>query len=263
MRFIVALLAAASPLGHAADGNSSLVLDAGVQDQALKLLKDYRPRVRQLKLTEVHEIKSAGNLGKTVQENRQALYAKQDSGLWAITGTGGAADGSGAGVSQTLSLCGLVPLLNVVDSSSKVDMQVTAGKLPPFTIPHSLDVLRRNQVKALRTQNADLCSPAPGASFGYQMENEHQIKAGRRTAGSNVSQDVSCHVGASAAPAATLAPGLRGDYLPVSCEGTMPSGAKNSWKYAYLRDAGLYLLLEEGLRFQTTKVQYKAVEYTD
>jgi hypothetical protein len=58
-------------------------------------------------------------------------------------------------------------------------------------------------------------------------------------------------------------PSLRGDALFTSCERIGKSGAKAKLGYAFLRDAGIYLLLSEGTDVQTTKVHYDEVQETE
>ena len=243
-----------------AEGEDAITLDPGVQQRLADALKNYRPQGASLKLTELHQIDNVGNFGKVVEYQRDATWARQDSGLWAIVAVGGFTSGGANGMSQTLSLCGLLPLLTAVSSTTQVNIPL-ATRFGPFMMRHVVNVGRRGRVTDFRTEYGDICSPSPGAKFTYQFDNEVQIRTSSRTVTGKATLDVSCEVASDAAPATQLAPSFRGDYLRVSCENVAKSGQKTGYLYAFLREPGVYLTLSESGSNQSTKMQYKAVEY--
>ena len=271
LRFCVfaLILLSLAPLSYSAESDEVWLLQPIVQERATGLLKAYKKTGNSLKLFEIQEINNAGNFGKIIYYERQTSFSRQESGLWAIVGAGNFTSGAAAGFSQTLSLCGLITLLTTTNSTTKLETNtpIPFGKLfLPFGIRTSIGVGTRVRVADLRTDYEDICSPIPGTKFTYHIENEAQVKTtglfGRSTQVS-AKIDVLCQVSSSVVQAKEINPGMRGDYLLVSCEGTAHSGQKSKTDYAFLIEPGVYLILSTGGGAQTTKVQYKTVDYSD
>jgi len=244
----------------------SLVLNTPIQEKISFLLKEYKPDKALTKTTERREIYSRGNLGKPVYEQRRAIYKRQGSGLWAVVST--AALGSSSGSAQSLSLCGLVTLLSATVSKTSFDQMISIPSEKIFfyfSIRHSIDWGRRLRVMSFEASANNICAPAPGAEFSYRVGTELEVKTSGLLGVTRVAKgldDFSCKVSAESRPANEIFPPLRGDALLTSCERIGKSGAKAKLEYAFLRDAGIYLLLSEGTDVQTTKVHYEEAQET-
>jgi len=254
--------------GYAAEVDP-LVLDSTLQGRLANVLKDYKSQNKYLRLVEQHEIDNVGNFGKIVLYDRHVVYSLQDSGLWGVLSVGGFTSGAATGSTQSLSLCGLVPLLGVGGSTtrSEVLLSLPIGRFfVPFGFRSSIDINRQFRVKEFKTDYQGICSPIPGDKFAYQIENEVQFKTsglfGRTGVGSAI-VDVSCLVAANPVSATELSPSFKGEYLMVTCESVAKAGQKGKVVYAFLRDLGLYLMLSETGSAQTIKVHYKSAEYRD
>lgn len=251
------------------EAGQSLVLDAAVQERAKSLLEHYKPRHKALRLSELHEINNVGNFGKLVYFDHQSHYSQLQSGLWAMVGHGAFTSGSAAGTSQSLSLCGIITLLAVSDSLTKLELTapIPFGRMfLPFGMRSSIDIGRRVRVKDLRTEYKELCTPVAGSKFSYQIENEVQIKTSGifgRTVVTSTVIDVSCQVAKVASPANRLSNSFSGESLRVSCESNAKPGQKRMMDYAFLKELGLYLILNDSSSAQKTKVQYKAIDYRE
>jgi hypothetical protein len=242
----------------------SLVLDMSVQTKLSSLMKDYKPDKALTRTTERREINNRGNFGKLVYEQRRAIYKRQGSGLWAVVST--AALGTSSGSAESLSLCGLVTLLSATVSTTSFDQMISIPSerlFGYFSIRHSIDWGRRLRVMSFETSANNICAPAPGAEFSYRVETEMEIKTSGLLGVTRVAtgvDDFSCKVSAESRPAKEIFPSLRGDALFTSCERIAKSGAKAKLEFAFLRDAGVYLLLTEDANVQTTKVHYEEVQ---
>ena len=245
----------------------SLVLDTPVQEKISSLLKDYKPDKALTRTTERREIDNRGNFGKLVYEQRRAIYKRQESGLWAVVST--AALGGSSGSARSLSLCGLVALLSATASKTSFDQMISIPSEKIFfyfSIRHSIDWGRRLRVMSFEASANNICAPAPGAEFSYRVGTELEVKTSGLLGVTKVARgldDFSCKVSAESRPANEIFPSLRGDALLTSCERIGKSGAKAKLGYAFLRDAGIYLLLSEDTDVQTTKVHYEEVQETE
>src|SRR5919198_1275291 len=158
---------------------AALVLDPSVQEKLAPLLRNYKPSKPIASSVEIREINNKGNFGTLTYYERQAVYARQESGLWAVLSTGRFTASGSAGSAQSVSLCGLVTLLSATAGKMVFDNSgvVPIGKhFVPFGIKSSVDTGRRLRVTAVEFDTPNICAPAPGAEFKYRIETEVQTK---------------------------------------------------------------------------------------
>lgn len=246
-----------------------LRLDPAVQQAVVSQLKDYRPRSSIAALSITREIHNVGNFGKLVYYKSRVAYARQDNGLIATVGSGGAAEGGSSGSGRSLTLCGLVTLLSTSASTndSNATSAVPVPKLfVPFGLASQVDIGMRIRVTEFEADTDHICTPAPGSTFSYRAEREVSVKTTglfvHTTIGAG-SVEIFCQVGDAPRAASDFGSGLRGDALTVSCDHVTTTGSKRTSEYIYLDEAGLYLQVSEGEPgdAQTTKVRYDGVEY--
>ncbi|HVL57401.1 MAG TPA: hypothetical protein VM491_12920, partial [Burkholderiaceae bacterium] len=193
----------------------------------------------------VHEIKNVGNFGKLVHHEWTARHVRTPNGLWEVViGGGRFVSAPEPRANQTLSLCGLIPLLRSARFSTELGGTIDT----------------RLRVKSLRTDSTRLCAPGPDAAFDYQVESELQTKSTgmfRQTTTRTLSSDVRCRAAGESRPASELATGLNGQYLPVSCESVSNGSDKVNLRFAFVDQLGVYLVLTESARHAETTTHYK------
>jgi hypothetical protein len=179
-------------------------------------------------------------------------------------------DGSGSAiVSTSASLCGLVPL--VMESASQLISKNTtiapiAGGVIPLDFSNKYQMVTRSKITSFNTSAPNLCRPAAGKSFAYQLTRLEQRKFEGKTLSSNklhmVKEDVECHVGNKELLANTLDSSLIGNYLAVDCAYTESSKPVRKSKFAYLTSSALFVpLVVELNEYETHESLYKTSKY--
>lgn len=268
---LVALIGCASS-GTTIDRDIDLVIAPSVEP-ALAAHKPSLPVLSELVAVDVVvTIDHKGNFGRIDTSEQQQAFQWQADGRLASTSTGSykTPDGSmSAWTSTSISLCGLVPLLN--ESASKSDSRLTTavpagGVFVPFGFSSKSQGASRARLVSFSTSAANLCKPTSGASFTYQSTREEQRKFEGKMHSSNklhtITESATCEVGPAEQSAKTLNPSLVGSYLPVSCSYSDPSKPARKSEFAYLLASGLYLPMSVQLNeYQTNGTRYTALRY--
>ena len=263
--FLLFATAFASPVFSADD--EVIVLESAVQQNVASLAKSSVPKTIITRISSTREVLNKGNFGKSIHFDSKYMYSRREDGLWVIGGGGSLRGGSTGGTGQSLSLCGLATLINVSSSSGRID---TSAILPigrafiPFGIQSTTDMTRKFRVTSLETSYKDICAPKPGEEFSFRMETETQARISGTFSRSNVVNgidEISCKVAADPKPATGSLAIFNVETLGVSCSRKVKSGEKIDLEYVFLRDAGLYLQLQEKADVQSASTQYMEIEF--
>lgn len=265
-------LAGCASSGTPIDRDIELVIAPSV-DAALAAHRPTLPVAAELAaLDAVVSIDHKGNFGRIDTSEQQQAFQWQADGRLASTSTGTYRTPEGSASAWTAtstSVCGLVPVLS--EAASRTDSRLTTaipagGVFVPFGFSSQSQGGSRGRLVAFSTNAANLCAPAPGASFTYQTTREEQRRFEGKMLSSNklhtITESVACTVGAVEQPAKALNAALIGGWLPVSCTHSEPSKPARKSEFAFLRASGLYVSLSTQLNeYQTNSARYTAVRF--
>lgn len=255
------------PAGPEPPADQPFVLEPSVQAAVLRALKDYRPPVAAVTVASTREIDNKGNFGKLVHFQSSGTHERQDTGLWAASGSGGFTSGTASGSGQSLTLCGLQILLMSSTSMNQTNIPTVVpvgGIFVPFGVRSSFTTGTRMRVSKFETQAENICALEPGATFSYRAESEAWVKTSGLFGVSTSARgayEVACRAAGETKPARELGIPVDGDALQVSCEKTL-QGGKAKLEYVFARRLGMYFQTGEGEAgdVQVTKVRYESVQ---
>lgn len=246
--------------------SGELTLLPELQQAFVAQIPAQRPKRQIGNLIAIEEVDHKANFKKLYADERM-VFTVLDSGLIGASGTTVYRNGSSAGMSRGISLCGLVILVS--ESASTTETSITTllpiGKMfVPFGVNSSTDFNSRYRASSFTTSTPGLCLPTPGADFTYTVEGELTIKTsglfGRTTNVHRTSKSL-CKVASSPMAAASLNPTLQGEALAVSCEVEVQPGKKRTADYVYLIDSQFYLTTKTADDWQITSIQYPEIVY--
>jgi hypothetical protein len=198
--------------------------------------------------------------------DEQVVLERQADGLFvssAHVSMSPASADSASGLSKSVTVCGLVPVL--VESASAMNAQfTTAVGGAPFGFSSSTQASTRLRLSKL-SASSDFCSPKLGSEFTIHAESQYQRKSKTSIFSGNIQrtlvEDTTCTVASEYGDGKSLHPAIKGDYVSVSCRTEGGLRDPRSTRYAYLVDMGVYALLEEVTDWQTGKASFQTVQY--
>ena len=230
----------------------TLALAAFAQDQSLQPEMGPVEALKPHLATSPHQIRkvvydyeltgSATARGETVVEHQRL-----DSGFLTSTSRTVLQDGKGGGNTLLVTACGLVTLSMqrytvAVGPASLVNL---AGAFVGLGMKTSTDVNWSARLISIQVNEGNICHPKAGAQLKFFAETEHAIKVAGKLMSGVRKETTICNAANSTSPVSDLVSSTSGRYLPVSCETTTSHGSRVVRKYAFLDEAGQYLLLDE------------------
>lgn len=274
---VLVLTVVAALLGCATGKNIDHDLSLTLPSQLELALKAHSPRAAPpmdlAVLERTTEVDHKGNFGKLTYETEQANLRWIDNGRASnesrslYTGPDGS---KSQGSRRTASLCGLVDVLAEQGSegTSRLTMAVSTGgpAVVPISLTPNVQVLGRYRLRSFEASVPNICMPSPGMVFSYKYTAERQRRSTQSPFRGNmlfeVSDAVTCRVGANSKPSTTLSPSLKGQYLDVACRHTEPGKPERSTSWAFLQESGRYIPLKLQLTdYETHTSKYTASTY--
>lgn len=208
------------------------------------------------KLTAVHEIDSPGNIGVIRGETR-AEYQWVSDGLLANSSATVLRDGKGSGSTQSVSVCGLIPIVKQRTSALQGPAPVIpiAGAFVGIGLKTSVDFAAASRLVSFRAEKGNPCEPKPGETIAFVAGVEHTFKIAGKTMSGVRTETTTCKAAEGSTSLAELVAATTGEYLKVSCESVAQGGHKTVSTYAFLPTVGQYILLEE--QDGKTKLAYR------
>jgi hypothetical protein len=265
-----ALLGACAAPGRDVQVDLPLVIPDALSTELSSKVSREPVQSRMLSLSKTLTLDNKGNFGTLAYTNQQQLFSFRQDGLLQVQTTGSfqGPGGSSKIIDQTLSLCGLVPVLGEAAglSNSALTTAAPAGAaFLPLNFSLSLQSATRRRLSRFEANPSNLCQPTPGMEFSLQMESEVQSKANGQVYSSNkqftLTEQAKCKVSPDLFPASNLNSSMRGQYLAVSCAYTADPSNDRKVEYAFLLASGMYVVLGEVAKWQTDKARYESVKY--
>jgi hypothetical protein len=265
-----AVLSACAAPGKDVQVDLPLVIPDALHTELSSKVSREPAQSRMLSLSKTLTLDNKGNFGTLAYTRQQQLFSFRQDGLLQVQTTSSfqGPGGISRSVDQTLSLCGLVPVLGEAAglSNSAMTTAVPAGGVfLPLDFSLSLQSSTRRRLSRLEVNPSNLCQPTPGMEFSIQMESEVQSKANGQVYSSNkqftLTEQAKCKVGSHLLPASDLNSSMRGQYLAVSCAYTAEPSNDRKVEYAFLLASGMYLAMGEVAKWQTDKARYESVKY--
>ncbi|MES2508858.1 MAG: hypothetical protein V4625_02970 [Pseudomonadota bacterium] len=266
-----ALLGACAAPGRDVDVDLSLVIpDALYPELTLKARRD-PVQSRLMFLSKAITVDNKGNLGTLAYNNQQQLLSFRPDGLLQLQTNSSfqGPGGSSKSVDQSVSICGIVPVLGEAGglSDNAVTTAIPVGAaFMPFNFTSSLQSATRFRLSHLDVNTSSLCQPTPGMEFSIKFEAEVQRKANGGIYQSNkqltLNEQAKCKVGPNLLPASDLHSSMRGQYAAVSCVyNSADPSTERTVEYAFLLASGIYVSLGEVTKWQTDKARFNSVQY--
>ena len=199
-----------------------------------------------------------GNFGMKVYYDEKTRFMTLENGLHHIEATGGFRKGQAGGTGTSLSLCGLLPLVNVNQSSTTSNGFVSADGLG-INISSTVAFANRSRMIRLETTAPSLCGITPGLNFTYRVDAE----SSRRIEGDYVRDRtieqvingpvVTCTASPDVQPASRIASPLAGDYIDVECVSFDAKKRPSSTHLAYLISYRFYLAMASKAKWQRSE----------
>jgi len=199
-----------------------------------------------------------GNFGMKVYYDEKTHFRPLENGLHHIEATGGFRNGQAGGTGTSLSLCGLLPLVNISQSSTTNNgFFIVAGL--GINTSSSVAFANRSRMIRLETTAPSLCGITPGLNFTYRVDAEST----RRIEGDYVRDRtieqvvngpvVTCTASPDVKPASRIAPQLVGDYIDVECLSFDAKKRPASTHLAYLVSYRFYLAMASKAKWQRSE----------
>ena len=202
-----------------------------------------------------------GNFGMKVYYYEKTRFRALDNGVYHIEATGGFFKGQAGGTGATLSLCGLLPLVNISQSSTTNNGYIVVAGLGIGT-SSTVAFANRSRMIRLETTAPSLCGITPGQNFTYRVDAEST----RRIEGDYVRDRtieevingpvVTCTASPDVQPASRIAPQLTGDYIDVECVSFDAKKRPVSTHLAYLISYRFYLATASKAKWQRSENAY-------
>ncbi|WP_431099453.1 hypothetical protein [Polaromonas aquatica] len=265
-----ALLGACAAPGRDVQVDLPLVIPDALYPELSSKVSREPAQSRVISFSKTLTLDNKGNFGMLAYTHQQQLFSFRQDGLLQVQTTASfqGPGGISKSVDQTLSLCGLVPVLGEAAGLSNSAMATAAsagGAFLPLNFSLSLQSATRRRLSRLEVDSSNLCQPTPGMEFSIQMESEIQSKANGQVYSSNkqftLTEQAKCKVGSDLLPASDLNSSMRGQYLAVSCAYTAEPSNDRKVEYAFLLASGMYVGMGEVAKWQTDKARYESVKY--
>lgn len=244
-------------------------VDPSIQSIILAHVNPQRPKNTIVKITK-HMALKMDDLFEPMRTKTQSFidYTVLDNGLIANVDSFSSTTGNLSGISQSITLCGLIDIVS--QSSSNFEKRLTSifplGKIfIQFGIKTNEDFAAASRIVAFETNAANLCTPTIGSEFSYRIEMENSLKTTSFLGGTKKSRstfEYICRAGKVMQSASQLLTSLTGDSLSVTCETTPSQSNKVKFEYAYLIDSGLFLIVSQETGSVTMKMNYSDAEYS-
>lgn len=199
-----------------------------------------------------------GNFGMKVYYDEKTHFRTLDNGLHHIEATGGFRKGQAGGTGTSLSLCGLLPLVNISQSSTTSNGYVVVAGLGIST-SSTVAFANRSRMIRLETTAPSLCGITPGLNFTYRVDAEST----RRIEGDYVRDRtieqvvngpvVTCTASPDVQPASRIAPQLVGNYIDVECVSFDAKKRPASTHLSYLISYRFYLAMASKAKWQRSE----------
>jgi hypothetical protein len=210
----------------------------------------------------IQTIWNKGNFGKAVYADGTYRFTPLDSGLLQVEGSGGFRHAEATGKVTNISLCGLVSLLSISQSST-----TSKGLIPVngigilISTSSTVKIAAKSRVTRLESSTASLCNIAAGETFTLEFDTETtRAVEGKfirdKTTQTTGSSALSCTVSKAADPASRIAPFLTGDALTVTCESFDVKKRPVMTRYSYLIDYRYYLPIADQSKWQRSETAY-------
>lgn len=246
--------------------DDDFILDAAMQSKVLAHVPPTRVPLPLARSASVQDIDHKSNFN-VIQADQRTEFATLENGLIGTRSSTAFRSGKGQGSGKGMTLCGLILL--VAESSSTSNTSVTTvlpvGKLfLPFGIKSSVDFNTRLKLVAFEASIPSVCAISPGLEFTYRTEIDAQTKSSGLFGGTTSvrrTEAANCKTAATASLASQIFSTLSGEYLAVTCDVVIQSGAKKQVQYAFLRESSMYIGLEQIDEWQKAKTTYTELEY--
>lgn len=199
-----------------------------------------------------------GNFGMAVYYDDKTRYRTIENGLHHVEGAGGFRKAQAGGSVTSLSLCGLLPLVSVSQSSTTTKGFVRVIGIGIHT-SSTVSFANRSRMIRLETSAPSLCGITPGQHFTYRVDAELTRRIeGDYTRDRTIEEVVNgplvtCTAGPDIQPASSIAPQLVGDYIPVECVTQDAKNRPSSTQLAYLASYRFYLVMASKSKWQRSE----------
>lgn len=203
-------------------------------------------------------ISHKANFGMKVYFDEKIRYRALENGLHHVESTGAFRKGQAGGSNTTLSMCGLLPLVNVGHSSTTNNgFFITSGI--GISTSSTVSFTNRSRMIHLETTAPSLCAITPGLHFTYRFD----FESTRRIEGDYVRDRtieqvvngalMTCTAAAEVQPASRITPQLAGDYIPVECITLDAKKRPVSSHLAFLTSYRFYLVMANKDKWQRSE----------
>ncbi|MFD0725096.1 hypothetical protein [Lysobacter brunescens] len=209
-------------------------------------------------MSSTQTIWNKGNFGMKVYYDEKIRYRMLENRLHHVEGTGGFRKGQAGGSGTSLSLCGLLPLVSVSQSSTTNKGFISVVGIGIHT-SSTVAFANRSRMIRLETTAPSLCGITPGQHFTYRVDAEST----RRVEGDYIRDRtieevvngplVTCTARQDILPASSIAPQLVGDYIPVECVTQDAKNRPSSTHLAYLASYRFYLVMANKSKWQRSE----------
>lgn len=203
-----------------------------------------------------------GNFGMAVYAYGAYRFTPLDSGLLQVEASSGFRQAEATGRVTSISLCGLVSLLSVSQSST-----TSKGLIPVngigilISTSSTVKIAAKSRVTHLESSSASICNISAGETFALEFDRETtRAVEGKfirdKTTQTTGSSALSCAVSKTADPASRIAPFLTGDALTVTCESFDAKKRPVMTRYSYLTEYRHYLPIADQSKWQRSETAY-------
>ncbi len=244
------------------------VVSNTVESKLATLLMGYQPRSRISTLTssDAETVK-----GRSYSNEQHTRFVIQTNGLWASDFRKKEIGATNTDFSLSLSVCGL---FSVVTNDKVSNIQEESSPIEGLFLPYgfrdtqqafltAIGVPFVSRIKTFTTNSKNICSPIPDSEFSYRLENEVFFRFKDQYRNITSVEEASCKVSAIEKPANQIFAQLRGTYLGVTCNYKPVSGITLHRDLIFLRDSGMYLIVESRDELGKGKITFTDVRYTD